>query len=148
MTMACLCYNCAPRTYILYTVVSGLLVCPLHTAITHVINVLELWRLTWIPIAVSTWNSPQFSSIIMWVIAVCNVGMGLEILKRLYIRTWSVFGPGWAPSIRLPMLWWSSDSFVITNTHSNYLLYINNNHLRAEQYKGEKERWLSVGVVA
>ena len=31
--------------------------CTLHTAITHIITVLEQWSLMWIPMAFSTWDS-------------------------------------------------------------------------------------------
>ena len=58
---------------------------PLHTAITHVIIVLELRSS---PVNCH-WNShepPWFHTLIMRVIAVCNSQTGLETLKRLYIR--------------------------------------------------------------
>ena len=32
-------------------------VCPLHTAVTHVSKVLEPLELTWIPMAISMWDS-------------------------------------------------------------------------------------------
>ena len=66
--------------------------CTLHAAISHVISVLERWRLTHdytIGIHVRLHHSNTF---ITWVIAECNVQSGLETLglRRLYFITCQV----------------------------------------------------------
>ena len=57
-------------------------VCPLHTAITHVITVLELPSSR----ANCHWNSSVSSNtLITWVIAVCDGQAGLETLEEVYL---------------------------------------------------------------
>ena len=58
--------------------------CTMHTAITHVISVLEPWSLhAWLCNQNSHETLP-FQYVITWVITVCNVQSGLKTLKRLY----------------------------------------------------------------
>ena len=73
MAMASPCYKCVPCTYCIRHFSVSSPVHTLHTAITQVIKVLELLSFTWIPLAISS-----SSTIITWVIAVCNGQMGLR----------------------------------------------------------------------
>ena len=57
--------------------------CALHTAITHVITVLEWWSLTWILIVRSCMRLCHSNTKPTWVISVCNVPLVLRTLLKL-----------------------------------------------------------------
>ena len=64
--------------------------CALHTALAHVINVLGIVE-SHMPNVISIHvRLHRFNALITWVIAVCNVRSGLEIMKWLYQCEWLV----------------------------------------------------------
>ena len=67
----------------------------LHTTITPVITVLEQWSLTSRHAIGIHMRFRHSNALIMWVIAVCKVQTGIEILKQLHkqTNTWTDFTP-------------------------------------------------------